>query len=242
MMTPVILVTGGALRLGARIVRTVHAAGYRVVVHCHQSAGEAHALAAELNALRTDSAACLAADLREPSSVATLVAEAAARWGRLDGLVNNASVFRPTPVDSASLADWSELLDVNLRAPFLLSQAAYPHLRERQGCIVNLTDIYATRPKPGFAIYSSAKAGLLGLTRSLALEFAPLVRVNAVAPGAILWPDAGDKNEQARLLARIPLARQGEPADIAQAVLYLLQAPYVTGQEIAVDGGRSASG
>ena len=157
----------------------------------------------------------------------------------MDGLVNNASVFRATPVPEASLEDWASIFDVNLRAPFLLAQAAYPWLSRHDGAIVNLTDIYAERPKAGHALYCTAKAGLLGLTRVLAREFAPSVRVNAVAPGAILWPESGEVAEQARLLGRTPLGRAGDPSDIAAAVLYLIRAPYVTGQEIAVDGGRS---
>lgn len=238
-MNEVILITGGALRLGAETANTLHAAGMRVVVHYQHSADAALALVQALNDKRADSACSLHADLREPAAITQLVADAAQRWNRLDGLVNNASVFRPTPVADASLEDWASIFDVNLRAPFLLAQAAYPWLSRQQGAIVNLTDIYADRPKAGHALYCTSKAGLLGLTRVLAREFAPTVRVNAVAPGAILWPESGEVSEQARLLARTPLGRAGAPTDIADAVLYLLQAPYVTGQEIAVDGGRS---
>ena len=238
-MNEVILVTGGALRLGAETARVLHAAGMRVVVHYQRSAAAAQDLVRDLNDARADSALSVAGDLRDPEAITHIVDTAAGHWGRLDGLVNNASVFRATPVAEASLEDWGSIFDVNLRAPFLLAQAAYPWLSRQGGAIVNLTDIYAERPKAGFALYCTAKAGLLGLTRVLAREFAPSVRVNAVAPGAILWPEQGEEAEQARLLGRTPLGRAGEPGDIAAAVLYLLSAPYVTGQEIAVDGGRS---
>ena len=238
-MDEAILITGGALRLGAETARAVHASGMRVIVHYQRSAAAAQALVGKLNDVRADSALAVAGDLRDPGAITRVVATAAERWGRLDGLVNNASVFRATKVSESTLEDWASIFDVNLRAPFLLAQAAFPWLSRQQGAIINLTDIYAARPKAGFALYCTAKAGLLGLTRVLAREFAPTVRVNAVAPGAILWPEQGEEAEQARLLGRTPLGRAGEPVDIAAAVLYLLRAPYVTGQEIAVDGGRS---
>ena len=240
-MDEVILITGGALRLGAATARALHSAGMRVVVHYQRSADAARALVQELDAARADSALALPGDLRDPEAITRLVATAAARWDRLDGLVNNASAFRATPAATASLEDWASIFDVNLRAPFLLAQAAFPWLSRQQGAIVNLTDIYAERPKAGFALYCASKAGLAGLTRVLAREFAPTVRVNAVAPGAILWPESGEEAEQARLLGRTPLGRAGDPTDIAAAVLYLLRAPYVTGQEIAIDGGRSVN-
>jgi len=238
-MNEVMLITGAAHRLGAAIARRLHAEGCRVVVHYHHSATAANALVAELNARRADSATALAADLGDPAALPTLIAAAAARWGRLDGLINNAAVFRPTPLTDATLDDWSSMMNVNLRAPFLLSQAAMPWLAESAGSIVNVTDIYVDRPKANHAIYCATKAGLAGLTRALARDLGPKIRVNAVAPGAILWPEQGDSIEQSRLLARTPLARAGEPEDIATAVLYCLQAPYVTGQIMAVDGGRS---
>lgn len=241
-MNEVILVTGAAQRLGAQIAQTLHAAGYCVVVHYHHSQAAAQALVAGLNRPRANTALALRADLSDALAIAPLVAAAAAHWGRLDGLVNNAAVFRPTSVAHASAADWADIFDTNLRAPFLLCQAALPWLGKAAGAIVNVTDIYAERPKAGFPIYSAAKAGLAGLTRALAQELAPTVRVNAVAPGAILWPEAGGLEEQDRLLARTPLGRRGEPHDIAEAVLYLLRASYVTGQTIAVDGGRSVTG
>lgn len=241
-MHKVILVTGAAQRLGAQIAQTLHAAGYRVVIHHHHSQSAAQALVAQLNQQRANSALALRADLGDASAIAPLIAAAAAHWGRLDGLVNNAAVFRATPVAQASAADWADIFDINLRAPFLLSQAALPWLDQAGGTIVNLTDIYAERAKAGFPLYSAAKAGLAGLTRALAQELAPTIRVNAVAPGAILWPEEGDLTEQNRLLTRTPLGRRGEPQDIAEAVLYLIGAAFVTGQTIAVDGGRSVSG
>ena len=238
-MNEVMLVTGGAQRLGAAIVRHLHQAGYRVVVHCHHSREAASALVDSLNATRADSALALEADLGDPAALRELVARAGAQWGQLDGLINNAAVFRATALDETSLLDWSALMDINLRAPFLLSQAAHPWLAASTGVIINITDIYAERPKANHAVYSASKAGLAGLTRALARDLGPAVRVNGVAPGAILWPESGDSAEQTRLLARTPLARPGDPADIAGAVLYLVQAPYVTGQIVAVDGGRS---
>ncbi len=237
-MNEVMLITGAALRLGAAITKCLHDAGYRVVVHYQHSAREAAALVAVLNATRADSAYALAADLRDAASVVALVELAAARWKRLDGLINNAAVFRPTPIGGTTLEDWSHLFDVNLRAPFLLAQSATPWLRQHGGTIVNVTDIYADRPKANHAVYSATKSGLAGLTRALALDLGPAIRVNAVAPGAILWPDMNEPEEQARLLGRTPLGRPGTPGDIAGAVLYCVQAPYVTGQVVAVDGGR----
>lgn len=239
--TPAALVTGGARRIGAEIVRGLHAAGWRVVLHYHRSATEAESLAAALNALRTDSVLALQADLDDPAALAALVETAARRWGRLDGLVNNASSFYPTPLGNITETDWTHLLGSNLKAPLFLAQAAAPHLRRRGGAIVNLIDVYAERPLKGYPVYSVAKAGLAALTRSLAVEFAPEVRVNGVSPGAILWPEQQDDGPQpADILAKVPLARPGTPGDITRTVRFLLEeAPYVTGQILAVDGGRS---
>lgn len=238
-----VLVTGGAKRVGAAIVRALHGAGVRVLVHCHRSVAEATALADSLNAARPGSAAILAADLSEAEALPALVDDAVSRFGRLDGLVNNASGFRPTPVASLTLADWNELAASNLLAPLFLSKAAAPHLAKAGGAIVNVVDIHAERPLRGFLAYSVAKSGLAGLTRSLALELAPAVRVNGVSPGAILWPEGDDAfppAERDRITAQTPLARTGCPEDIAGAVKYLLlDAPFVTGQVLAVDGGRS---
>lgn len=238
-MDKVALITGGARRLGAAITTALHAAGYRVAIHCQTSTTDAAALAATLNGRRADSAFVLTADLGDVAMGASMIDAIAARWGRLDALVNNAAVFHPCALDAATLADWSDTMDVNLRAPFLLAQRAASLLRVNAGAIVNITDIYADRPKAGFAIYCVAKAGLAGLTRALARELAPAVRVNGVAPGAILWPEESSAGAQQAVLDRTPLARRGEPSDIADAVVYLAGAKFVTGQIIAVDGGRS---
>jgi pteridine reductase len=240
---PVVLVTGGARRVGAAIVRAMHAAGARVVVHCNLSRGEAERLLAGLEAARPGSTAIVQADLLDRPRLAGLVEDAASRFGRLDGLVNNASSFHPTPLGALDAAAWDDLAGTNLRAPLFLSQAAAPHLRRARGAIVNIVDIHAERPLPGFLAYSVAKSGLAGLTRALALELAPEVRVNGVSPGAILWPEGGEAYppaERERITVQTPLRRTGTPEDIAGAVKYLLfDAPFVTGQVLAVDGGRS---
>lgn len=240
---PAVLVTGGARRVGAAIVRRLHDAGARVVIHCHRSRHDADALAAALEATRPGSARVIAADLADGSALAGLVQRAAEAFGRLDGLVNNASGFRATPIGSVTPGDWDELSATNLRAPLFLSQAAAPHLARAGGAIVNIVDIHAERPLKGFLAYGVAKSGLAGLTRALALELAPAVRVNGVSPGAILWPDddaSFPEPERARITAQTPLARTGRPEDIAGAVKFLLlDAPFVTGQILAVDGGRS---
>ncbi len=238
-----VLVTGGAKRVGAAIVRALHGAGVRVIVHCLSSRAEAESLVAGLNAERTASAAIVQGDLADTGAIEALVAEAASRFGRLDGLVNNASGFRATPFDRLTPSDWEELSATNLRAPMFLAKAAAPHLALHGGAIVNIVDIHAERPLRDFTAYTVAKAGLAGLTRSLALELAPAVRVNGVSPGAILWPEPDDAfppAERARITAQTPLRRTGRPEDIAGAVKYLLlDAPFVTGQILAVDGGRS---
>ena len=238
-----VLVTGAARRIGAAIARTLHAAGANVVIHCHRSIAPARELATELNAQRGGSCAIVQADLLDLDSLTRLPTEARAAFGRLDGLVNNASSFHATPLGEVDERAWKELMGTNLRAPLFLAQAAAPALREARGAIVNVVDIHAERPLKDFVVYSVAKAGLAALTRSLALEFAPEVRVNGVAPGAILWPENGkhfEPDEQRRITAQTPLARLGDPADVAGAVKYLLaDAPFVTGQVIAVDGGRS---
>jgi pteridine reductase len=237
-----VLVTGAARRIGAAISRRLHAAGARVVVHCHRSRAQADILAAELNAQREASCAVVQADLLDLDALPLLVDEAAHAFGRLDGLVNNASSFYPTPFGAIGAGEWDDLMGSNLRAPLFLAQAAAPYLRESKGAIVNLVDIHAERPLRDFVVYSIAKTGLAGLTRALALEMGPHVRVNGVAPGAILWPD-GDEHfapsERSRIVAQTPLARIGSPEDVAGAVKYLLfDAPFVTGQIVAVDGGR----
>jgi pteridine reductase len=237
----VALVTGASRRIGAAIVRGLHAAGYRVLLHYHRSEEAARELARELNAERPGSVVTQQADLDDTAGLNGLVNRAIDVWGRLDALVNNASTFYPTPLGTVTESQWNALRGSNLKAPFLLCQAAAPQLARRKGAIVNMVDVYAERPLKGYPVYSIAKAGLAALTRSLAVELAPDVRVNGVAPGAILWPEQTDGGQtRADILARIPLARSGSPADIAGAVRFLLEgAPYVTGQIIAVDGGRS---
>jgi pteridine reductase len=184
----------------------------------------------------------LQADLLLTSSLPELATQATNAWGQLDLLINNASSFYPTPLGSISETQWDDLLGTNLKAPLFLAQALAPALKAQCGNIINIADIYAERPLPNYAVYSIAKAGLVMLTKALARELAPEVRVNAIAPGAILWPEGVGPNYEAALMKRIPLRRCGEPEDIARAVLYLAQAPYVTGQIMAVDGGRSISG
>lgn len=238
---PVALVTGGAQRIGAAIARALHAAGYRVLVHYRDSADAATALVQELNALRSESAHRLCANLDSTAAVQALANQAGQAWGRLDLLVNNASAFHPTPIGSVNEAQWDSLFASNLKAPFFLSQALAPLLAHSQGSIVNLVDIHAQKPLAQHTVYCVAKAGLVMLTQSLALELAPAVRVNGIAPGAILWPPGQhpDAGEVAQRVAGIPLRRKGEPEDIANTVLFLARSPYITGQVIAVDGGRS---
>ncbi|WP_119631765.1 pteridine reductase [Methylocaldum marinum] len=235
------LVTGAARRIGAEIARRLHAAGYHIVLHYHQSAADAEALADELNSRREDSVKLLQADLRETHKLNEVVQRAAAAWGGLDVLVNNASGFYATPLGTVTEEQWSDLLSSNLKAPFFLAQAAVPCLRGRNGCIINIGDIYADRPLGDYSVYSLAKAGLAGMTRVLAKELAPDIRVNGVAPGAILWPEhVADPIRNAEILARVPMKRAGQASDIAKAVLFLVEdAPYVTGQILVVDGGRS---
>jgi pteridine reductase len=237
---PVALVTGSARRIGAAIARRLHAAGYDLALHYRDSDAEARALAAELEAARADSTLLLQADLSEFDRLPEIVAKAIGRFGRLDALVNNASAFYPTAFGNTTPQQWDALFAINARAPFFLAQAAAPHLANASGAIVNIADIYAERPLRGHAVYAMGKAALLHMTRVLALELAPKVRVNAVSPGAILWPEGGkDADAQAALLARTPLGRIGTPEEIAEAVLWLLRdAHYCTGQTLHVDGGR----
>ena len=241
---PVALITGSARRIGAAIARRLHADGYDLALHYRGSVAEMHALVAELEALRPGSVLAVQADLSEFDRLPELVAHAVGRFGRLDALVNNASSFQPTPVGTTTPRQWDELFASNARAPFFLAQAAAPHLKATRGAIVNLVDIYAERPLAGHTVYCMAKAALLMATKSLALELAPDVRVNAVAPGAILWAEnETSEAKQQAMLARTPLARTGRPEEIAEAVRWLLRdATYVTGQVIRVDGGRMLAG
>jgi pteridine reductase len=235
------LVSGGARRVGAEIVRHLHAAGANVAIHCHRSRTEADALSAELAKARPGSALVVQADLLDIDAFPALVAEVAARFGGLQILVNNASSFYPTAFGTITPAAWADLMGTNLKAPLFLTQAAAPLLRAAGGLVVNIVDIHGMRPLPDYLVYSTAKAGLIHLTRALARELAPAVRVNAVAPGPVLWPEAGmDAAQQAQIIGRTLLGRAGTPADIARAVRYFAcDAPYVTGQVLAVDGGRS---
>ncbi len=236
-----VLVTGGARRVGAAIARRLHGAGASVLIHYRDSEADAAKLVADLNAARPKSAAKVKAELLAPIAPRALLAAALDSFGRLDLLVNNASTFFPVAVGQIETSHWEELIGSNLRAPLFISQEVAPELAKNSGSIVNIVDIHAERPLKGYPVYSIAKAGLAALTRSLALELAPHVRVNGVAPGAIAWPEDGQfpPEERERIVRTTPLARIGTAEDIAQAVHFLAAASYVTGQIIAVDGGRS---
>jgi pteridine reductase len=235
------LVTGAAKRIGAAIARALHGAGANVVIHYFSSSAEANRLADELNALRRGSALPVGGDLRSVSAIEEMVENIVAHTGRLDTLVNNASSFYPTKLGSITEEQWDDLIGSNLKAPLFLCQAALPHLTSAAGTIVNIVDVHAQRPLRDHPVYGAAKAGLAMLTRSLARDLGPTIRVNGVSPGAILWPEAGlDEKVQASIIREIALKRTGRPEDIASAVLFLVRdAPYVTGQILAVDGGRS---
>lgn len=237
---PVALVTGAARRLGAAIARRLHAAGYDLALHYRDSADAATALAGELEATRPDSVLLLEAELGEFDRLPELVARTIGRFGRLDALVNNASGFGPAAFGDIHPAHWDAMMAVNAKAPFFLAQAAAPHLRAAHGAIVNLSDVYARAPRADLAAYATSKGALEAATRALAVAMAPGVRVNAVAPGAILWPDEGiDPALQARLMAMTPLGRTGTPEEVAAAVLWLLRdATYTSGTVLSVDGGR----
>ncbi|QCU72342.1 pteridine reductase [Luteimonas yindakuii] len=243
---PVALVTGSAHRLGNAIARRLHAAGYDLALHYRSERPELAALVADLEAARPRSTLALQAELTDIACLPQLAAQTIARFGRLDALVNNASSYFATPLGAATADDWDRLFASNARAPFFLIQAAAPHLRAARGAVVNMTDIYAHHPRPDHALYCMAKAALEAATRSLALDLAPEVRVNSVAPGAILWGDgAGDDDalRQQSMLARTPLARTGTPDEVAGAVLWLLRdATYLTGESLRVDGGRLVAG
>lgn len=245
MQGKVILVTGGAKRIGAAICRHLHASGARLAIHYRSSAPEALALRDELNAQRPDSAAVFQANLLDLHALPQLVNAVIEKFGQLDALINNASSFYATPLAEVDQLQWEDLLGTNLKAPLFLAQAAASELRRRHGCIVSIADIHAERPMQGHLLYSVAKAGLVALTRGLAQELAPQVRVNAVAPGVIIWPEGDiweDSEQRRKIVAHTLLKREGEPADIARAVHFLIaESPYITGQIISVDGGRSVN-
>ncbi len=236
----VVLITGAAKRIGACTARMLHEAGMKVIIHYHTSTQAADTLVAELNARRKDSARALQANLDDESIYEDFIQQAINRWGGLDVLVNNASTFFPTPVGSITTDDWDRLINSNMKAPLFLSQAAAPALKQRHGCIINMADIHALQPMREHPVYCAAKAGLVMITRSLAKELGPDIRVNAVAPGAILWPENEMPDETKTLiLNRTALKRPGSIEDIAKAILFLVRdADYITGQILPVDGGR----
>jgi len=236
-----ILITGGAARIGAATARLMHAQGYAIVIHYRSSATAAEALVAELNALRPNSATVIAGDLLDSTNIPRIVDAAKAFQGRLDVLINNASSFYRTPFDQVSEDEWRDLVGTNMKAPLFLAQKAAPYLKETQGCIVNLVDVHAQRPKKDFIVYSMAKAANAMMVMALARELGPDIRVNGVSPGVILWPEGelSDADKTA-ILQRTALERPGDPLDIAKTIRFLIMdANYTTGQIIAVDGGRS---
>jgi pteridine reductase len=235
------LVTGAAARIGAAIAETLHQRGCDVVLHCNSKVEQAQQLAERLNAVRDDSAFVASAELSDPTGIGQLAGAVKSRFDRLDILVNNASRFYPTAVGSTLAWQWNDLIDSNLKGPYFLVQALLDELRAASGSIINLLDVYSERPLSGHAVYSVSKAGLAMMTRALARDLGPEIRVNGVSPGAILWPENGPaENDKQVILGRTALGRLGDPADIAGAVAYLaLDATYVTGQILAVDGGRS---
>ncbi len=237
----VVLVTGAAHRIGATITRKLHSAGANIVLHHNASRKQAQALQAELHEQRPDSVMLVQTNLLHINKLTSLVREAHEAWNRLDALINNASTFYPTPVGSVDEKQWDDLMGTNLKAPFFLAQAAAPYLKQANGSIINIVDIHAERPLKKHPVYSMAKAGLAMLTKSMACELGPQVRVNGIAPGTILWPENEmDDVTKQRIVSRTFLKRQGEPEDIARAVLFLIRdANYMSGQILTVDGGRS---
>ena len=239
----VVMITGGARRIGAELVRHLHRSGMRIILHYCNSERDAQLLAGELNAARAESVQMLQGDLTEYANIPGLIAQAKSCFDRLDVLINNASHFCPTRVDEIDEDIWEKLVGINLKAPLYLTQAIAPHLRAVQGCIINVIDIHSDRPLKGYPVYSISKAGLAMLTRSMARELAPEIRVNGIAPGAILWPEAEhDATIRQEIISRTALKHAGNPGDIADAALFLIEhADYITGQIIPVDGGRTLS-
>ena len=238
-----VLITGGARRVGATIARTLHAAGANLVVHYRNSAKDAEALIGELNAARKGSAASFQADLLDLDKLHELSAYAVGRFGALDVLINNASTFYPTPIGKITPEAWDDLMGSNLKAPLFLSQTAAPALKKSRGLIINIVDIHALRPLRDYTVYCSAKAGLHMLTRSLAKELGPEIRVNGISPGPVMWPEhGGDEASREKIIQRTILQKMGTPEDIARTALFFAaSAPFITGQILAVDGGRSVA-
>lgn len=236
-----VLITGAARRVGAEIARVLHAAGANILIHYRASAAAAIALAASLNAMRSHSAAIYAAHLLDPDAPDQVIAAALSEFGHLDVLINNASSFYATPIGHITARQWDDLVGSNLRAPLFLCQAAAPSLKARRGLIINMVDIHGLRPLKEHPVYCAAKAGLVMLTKSLARELGPEIRVNGIAPGPVLWPEVGmDEKVKREIIDKTALKRPGSPQDIARTALFLAaNAPYITGQIIAVDGGRS---
>ena len=238
-----VLITGGAKRIGARIARTLHAQDMNLVIHFNTSSDDANELCSELNSIRNDSAIAIGANLTSQDEVESLINKVIERTGQLDVLINNASTFYPTPIEDITLDDWDNLVGTNLKAPLFLCKYAAPHIKKSKGSIINMVDIHASKPLKNHSIYGSAKSGLVMLTRSLAKDLAPEVRVNGIAPGMILWPENEPPEEiKQKVVSLIPLKRSGEQNDIAKTVHFLIaDADYITGQIIAVDGGRGIS-
>lgn len=238
----VVLITGAAHRIGATTARFLHARGFNIVLHYLSSRVPAQALQKELNTARANSVVLVQADLLSNNALTALVKEAVNAWSRLDVLINNASTFYRTPIGNVTEQAWNDLFATNVKAPFFLAQAAAPFLRKQHGCIVNMVDIHARRPLKEFSVYSMAKAALETMTKALARELGPEIRVNGVAPGAIMWPDDLDEVTKQRIVSKTFLKRKGEPEDIAKAIRFLIEdAPYMTGQILSVCGGRSLS-
>jgi pteridine reductase len=235
---PVALVTGAAKRLGAAMVRALHDKGYNVIIHYHDSEREALALADELNDIRAESIVTVREDFAIGDPASSLIEATERSWARLDLLVNNASIFDKTPLDDIDLASWERIHSINLRSPYFLSIASAPLLRKASGSIVNIADIHAERPRAEYSAYCASKAGLVAITRALAIEMAPAVRVNCVSPGAILWAKNESPAVQKNTIQATPLRRHGDPEDIAKAVCFLAEAKFVTGHTVNVDGGR----
>lgn len=239
----VVLITGAARRVGAEMVRHLHQAGLNIVIHYRSSSKDASALAEQLNAQRSNSIKLLKGDLKDYQSIPKLVADGINTFGRIDALINNASSFYPTDIKEVNEEVWEDLVGVNLKAPMYLTQSLATELKKNKGCIVNIVDIHGDRPLKGYSIYSIAKAGLIMLTKSMARELAPDIRVNGIAPGAIMWPEEQHyEGIHQAIIERTALKREGHPKDIAETALFLIEkAGYITGQIIAVDGGRTLS-